>query len=111
MSETDSDWTAPEAWLVVFEIANGSTHIDPADEGALDAAVSRYLDSGGTRDELLCLTLSEGGTYRVRASQVSSWYLSTPDHVRHNLIRTHAQRENDRAIRTSMGLPWKEDDD
>jgi len=107
----DSDWTPPESWLVVFEIANGSTHIDPSDEGALDAAVTRYLESGGTRDELLCLTLSEGGTYRIRASQVSSWYLSTPDHVRNNLIRNAAQRDIDRATRASLGLPWKEEDE
>lgn len=111
MTDSDSAWTAPDSWLVVFEIANGSTHVDPGDEGALDAAVSRYLDSGGTRDELLCLTLAEGGAYRVRASQISSWYLSTPEHVRHNLIRTHAQRESDRTLRAALGLPWKEDED
>lgn len=105
------DWTPPDTWLVVLEADGSSTHADPADEGMLDAALSRYVDSGCTRDEILCLTLSEGGNYHVRASRISGWWLNTPEHTRRNLFRTAAQRENRKTIRAELGLPWTEDDE
>jgi hypothetical protein len=105
----EDGWKPPEAWLVLIEM-DGNTHIDPADEGALDGAVSRYLDSGCTRDELLCLTFSEGGRYRVRASRVVGWWLCTAEHTRRNLIRTEAQKETEKLLRAELGLPWKEDE-
>jgi len=106
-----SDWTPPESWLVVLEDDSTATHIDPADEGTLDAAVTRYLESGCTRDELLCLTLSEGGPYRVLASRVVGWWLNTPEHQMHNLMRKEAQKEAEKGRRAALGLPWKEEDE
>lgn len=103
-------WTPPESWLVLLEV-DTTTHVDPADEPAIDVALTRHLESGCTRDELLHLTLSEGGPYRVRVSRICGWWINTPEHTRRNLMRTAAQRDADRELRSSLGLPWKEDDE
>lgn len=107
--QVDDDWTTPDTWLVLLE-KDGRTHVDASDEGAVDVAVTRYLDSGCTRDEVLCLTFAEGGRYHVRASQIVGWWMQTPEHCRRNLMRTQAQQELDKEQRTALGLPWKEDD-
>lgn len=111
MNAAADDWVPPESWLVVLETSESSTHIDPADEGTLDAAVTRYLDSGCTRDELLCLTLSEGGNYRVRVSLIAGWWLNTPEHCMRNLLRNEASKNAERERRATLGLTWKEEDE
>jgi hypothetical protein len=104
-----SNWTPPDTWLVLLEKGeSASTHIDPADETAIDVAVSRYLET--KRDEILHLTLSEGGPYRVLASRISSWWINTPEHSRRNLLRTEKSKEDEKERRAALGLPWKEDD-
>jgi len=105
----EDDWTPPEAWLVLMEM-DGNTHIDPADEGSLDAAVTRYLESGCTREEMLCLTLSEGGRYHLRVSRVAGWWLCTPEHARRNLKRKQTQKETQEMMRSELGLPWEEEE-
>lgn len=105
-----SDWTPPDEWLVLLE-NDGSTHIEVSEDGAIDAAVARYLESGCTRDELLHLSLAEGGTYRVRVSRINSWWICTPEHTYRNLLRDAARRETERATRAELGLPWKEEDE
>ena len=105
----EADWEAPETWLCVLE-SDGTTHIDAADMGALDAAVSRYVDSGCTRDEVLCLTLVEGGTYHVKASRINSWWLCTPTQRYRDLVRQSRRRDAERNDRAALGLPWKEDE-
>lgn len=107
---TDDGWEPPDTWLVLMEM-DGNTHIDPADEPAVDVALTRYLESGCTRDELLHLTMSEGGAYRVRVSRVVGWWLMTPEHERRNLMRTARRRDVERDLRASLGLPWKEDEE
>lgn len=103
-----SEWCSEDAWLVVMECDGSSTDIDPSEESRLDAAVTGYVDSGGTRDVVLSLTMSEGGQYRILASRVVGWWLCTPEHRRRNLLRRQAQEEADRALRVELGLPWEE---
>lgn len=73
-----TDYTA-QPFVKVFTDDGGYVCIVPTDEGKLDGAVTRWLDSGETRDTLLDLTLLCGDTYRLRASQVTLWIVSTPD--------------------------------
>lgn len=57
----------------------GYVLVDAGEEGSIDAAVERYVTSGGTVDTLLCVTLLDGSVYKVKASLVTAWYLSTPE--------------------------------
>jgi hypothetical protein len=54
-------------------------HVDPKDEGAIDAAVERWVASVGHADTLLDLTLRNGDTLRVKASTIKRWIHSTAD--------------------------------
>lgn len=52
--------------------------IVPTDEQRIDAGVTLFLGSGGSRDSLLDLTLVDGGPLRVLASEITCWVVSSP---------------------------------
>lgn len=58
--------------------SSGYVCVVGGDEGSIDAAVERWVASGGTANALLCLTLLDGCTYRVKASEITSWFVTTP---------------------------------
>lgn len=97
----------PETWLTVWEV-DGSDYTVAADnEPSIDAAVTRHIDSAGTRDTLLTLEFTSGCMYRVRASQITSWAISTPETRRRALELEQWEQEEDERIRHELGI-WED---
>ncbi len=103
---TDTEWTPPDTWCVMIDTDGRGWLLDQQEEHRLDAAVSAYKDSGGTRDSVLTLTLIEGASFRTSASVVRSWYVSSPEHRRRNVLRIKWQEEEERALRAEAGI-WE----
>ena len=96
-------------WIVVWDHMGGSFTVRSEDEPRIDAAVSAFLDSGGTRDTLLDLTTTEGFDLRLRTSNVASWMRSTPEGRRRQLDIERLQREETEAFEEEAGLNRWED--
>lgn len=96
-----------EAYMTVYDTAGGCVHAVVEDEGSLDAAMSRYLESAGTRDELLHLTMTNGQRYVIRASAVQSWILCTADGRLRSLEIEKAAKDEDKENRHALGI-WEE---
>lgn len=78
------------------------------DEPRIDAAVSRHVESGGTRDTLLDLTSLEGFPVRIRASAIASWFVSTPDTRRRSAELRKLQSDEAEEHRASLGI-WEDE--
>jgi len=63
-------------FIMLYE-CDGRATIEADENDAIDAAVSRWVDSGRTRDTLLHLMTPYGDTYNVLASRITSWYITT----------------------------------
>lgn len=99
----------PGSFLKVWQGENWVLAI-PEEEPRIDAAVSQWIDSGGTRDTILRLTLVDGDTFTLRASTIDSWLLSTPEGRRRSHEWDKAAEDERREQRTAAGFPWDEDD-
>lgn len=97
-----------DAWLMVFDV-DGAVSVCVSDEPRVNAAVSLWLDSGRSRDTLLDLTTLSGGTYYTRASQITSWFISTPEHRRAEIQHSVAVDEEGEAIKVELGITWRPD--
>ena len=83
------------SFLAVYSDDDGFARVPLCEEGKLDAMVTEYLDSGGTRDKLIHLDTLDGVRYVVRASSVTSWYVSTPEgRARQNEINAALKAES-----------------
>ena len=92
------------SYLIVYSRDGSCCRCVLQDEQALDAAVTAYLDSGKTKDRLVTLTAVSGATYRVLASDVTSWLDSTPE-------TREADTEFESALKDeSPAEPWNEGD-
>lgn len=67
-----------DTYLKVYDGEDSCFVCVPEDEPRVNAAVSRYVDSGCTHDTLLDLTMVEGPTIYIRASDIRCWFVSTP---------------------------------
>lgn len=95
------------AWLNVWE-ANGCVFAtDPADEPRIDAAVSKWLDSGKTRDTLLSLSFLDGREYKVLASNIVSWAISTSESREKEYEIRKFQEDEDKELKSRVGL-WED---
>lgn len=97
----------PDTWLTVWEEGGLSYTVDAADEPRIDAAVSRYVDSGESRDSIIALAFTDGRDYRVRASQITSWAISTPETRHRALELDKMQDEETKRIKAELGI-WEE---
>lgn len=94
-------------YLRIYDVNDGVVVCVPEDEPRLDAAVTDYVDSGCTRDRVVDLTLREGVSYKLRASQVASWFVSTPESRRERAsIDAEDQRESE-GYKHELGI-WDE---
>ena len=73
-----TEWHPPTTFLVACDVRNTAARLLPSDESAIDAAVTRYAEKGD--DTLLHLEWACGGEYCVLASEITNWWLSTPDY-------------------------------
>lgn len=88
------------SYVKVYTRGDGYVLISLDDEPELDATMTKYLET--MTDELLSLTLLSGSTYKVRASQITSWYLCTP-------AEREREAEIDEALKKESGAPWEKD--
>ena len=91
-------------YLTVWTRDGESTHCEPDDEPRLDAVVTAFLDSGRTKDTLLCLTMLEGVPYKVLASEVTSWAVSTADSRKMRVRINHESEEEERSAKAELGI-------
>lgn len=70
--------TPPTSWLMVWTRGDGVCRVALDEAPLIDAAVTTYVDSGRHRDAVLHVAAAHGGTYRVLASEITSWMESTP---------------------------------
>lgn len=101
-----SDFIA-DTWLRIFE-PDGPTSIAAHEEPRVNAAVSRYVDSGCSHDTLLDLEMIFGDTYYTKASLINSWYISTPAFRRAEIQHQGAYEEEDKSFKAELGI-WSED--
>jgi uncharacterized protein YegJ (DUF2314 family) len=69
------DWTVPNSFLRVFDRLQGVCRVMAHEESVIEQAVTKYLDNG--RDTLVTVETVEGGEYKILASDISSWMLTT----------------------------------
>ena len=86
---------------------DGYVLCQPQEEPRVDAAVSRWIDSGRTQDTLLSLDLMDGCAYKCLASCVSEWFLSTPENRRTSIEWEQLAKQEDTEVRQSLGI-WDE---
>ena len=96
--------------LRVWDAFGSAADLDPSEEPRIDAAVSRWIDSGERANTLLDLTMLNGSRYRALASDLRSWVLSTPETRRTQIEITHMQAEEDRQHKAELGIPWTDED-
>lgn len=91
-------------FLFLYDKDSGRVVIDPAEENHIDTAVTAYLESAGTRDSLLHLSMLDGDRYVIRASAVQSWMLSTPAGRRRNAELEKASDDEAKAVKADLGI-------
>lgn len=73
-------------------------------EGTLDAALSAYIDSGGTRDRLILLERDCGGGITIRASRVQCWHMITEESMRTAIDRAKELDDVIKAREAEIGV-------
>jgi hypothetical protein len=97
-----SEIAPPGSYLRVYDMQGGNAPVVLGDEAQIDTAITEYLYSG--RDTLLHLTMCHGARYRILASVVQSWLVSTPENRLASVEREKAEQDEDRALKQSVGL-------
>jgi hypothetical protein len=97
------------SWVCIYDALDSLWTVGVDDEPRVDAAVSRYLDSGGTTDTLLDLTTIENETLRIRASLVVAWFVSSPETRRRSVEVESMQKSEHAANRQATGQ-WTDDE-
>lgn len=97
-------------YLKVYDTSEGMICCSAEDEPRVDAAVSAYVDSGG-RDRIIEVTLLEGVTFKLLASTVTAWFVSTPA-TRKARVEINANAEAElEGFEKELGLggePWED---
>ena len=94
-------------YICVYDDQGGRMVVQYADLGHLDARVLEWVHSG--RDSLLDLTTTAGNVYRIRASSVQSFSVSTPaGRLRAMELDREAMAE-EKANRQTLGM-WSGDE-
>lgn len=102
--DTD-DTELPTEWVALFvRHQQGWCRIDASHFHGLDAAVTQYLESGETRDQLLHLTTLDGDKLVVRASAVEAWSTNTPEGRRRFEELDVASDAERKATRAELGV-------
>lgn len=67
------------SFVKVYDIQGDMVGVALSEEPRIDAAVSKWVDSGKTQDTLLSLETPDGSEYKTLASAIQSWLVSTPE--------------------------------
>jgi hypothetical protein len=96
----------PGTYIRVYD-ETGVVDLAAGQENSIDAAVTAYLESAGTRDSLVYLVSVSGAEYVVRASTIHGWTISTPENRARSAEVERAYRDEDTALRQTFGI-WDE---
>lgn len=91
-------------YIKLFDSDGSFYIIDPKYEQTIDAAVTRYIDSGKTIDTLLDLELAEGASFRFLASKIIGWIYTTPETRKAYLDFTHSVFQEEKSTKASLGI-------
>lgn len=94
-----------DAILTLWDNDDERIALVPEDEPQIDAAVANYLETG--RDAILHLTTSDGSAFRMLASSVKSWLVTTAEQRLRAITLEHALDTEVREARQSLGI-WDE---
>lgn len=97
----------PERFLTVWEVEGEIYTLFEYEEPRINAAVQEYVDSGKTRDRILCLTMTDGREYYTLVSRISSWAVSTPETRKRSMLYGMLQRQEDEEFRSELGV-WED---
>lgn len=96
----------PDSYVKISD-GDGFVTCPIAEEPRVDAAVQAWLDSGGTRDSLIMLEMADGDIYKVRASHIKWWIISTPMGRKNQLDLQRQAKEEEQAVLRELGM-WDE---
>lgn len=94
----------PGSFVRLWDTNGAAFMVSIDEEQRIDAAVSKWIDSGKTRDTLLDLIDVIGAPYKTLASEITSWLVLTPESRRAGVIYTKALDDEAQAIRTELGI-------
>ena len=93
-------------FIILWEEDGDETTLVASDETQLDTAVDQWLRE--ERDTMLHLTTLTGETYRVPASLVKKWVVSTPQGRLRSLELEQLHEAERKQHRNALGLPWED---
>ena len=94
----------PDSWVNVW-FGDGSIGDFAVDEAPrIDAAVTTWLESGGTRDSLIHVTGRWSAECAFLASWVRGWQVNTPESRRRYWEVEKATRDEKAELRNAVGL-------
>lgn len=91
-------------YVKLFDSADAFVCCEPHEEPRIDAAVSRYLETGGNVDTLLCLDLVDGCSYKTRASNILAWYVTSPEDRRRRVQWEKDAADENAELRQEAGI-------
>lgn len=98
------------SYLRVFDQNGSYCYAKIEEEPRIDAAVTQYVSSGGSRDSVIDIELQEGATYKILASHITGWFVSTPDTRRERIRLNKLMNEEEDRIAEDVGIkphnPW-----
>jgi hypothetical protein len=94
-------------FITVYEVDGDTLAIESTYESELDAAYTGWVERG--IDRVLRLTQIHGDEFVMRASQILSYAISTPEgREKHTSLEKVAKDER-KGNRQTAGLPWEDD--
>ena len=98
----------PGTFVKLWDTSGDSVCCVAEDEPRIDAAVTAWLSSGKTADSILDLTLESGDGFRILASAVVSWIVSTPEGRLRATECDAAHKAEAEEFRAAAGI-WEDD--
>ena len=93
--------------LKVWDRSNDWFIVCLDEEPTVDASVSRWVDSGRTRDTILHLVRLDGDVFHILASEITSWVLSTQGGRLRDWVWEKTAEDEREAHKREAGFPWE----
>lgn len=91
-------------YIKLYDNDNNFYIISPEYESTIDSAVSRWIDSGKTLDTLLDIELAEKAPFRILASVIVAWIITTPESRRRYIDFVNEVDKEEKAVKMELGI-------